>query len=815
MLEQVATELRLAARALWRAPAFTAAAVLTLAIGIGATTVVFGVAYGILHRPLPFPNAERLIRIVQVTEPTATSSRPIRMGLTPNQFVDLQGNTTTLEAVGSYAHAPRTLTGIDVPMRLTGAGVTPGLFAGLGVAPALGRMFVPEDGQRPVLSDPVVILSHRTWLRYFGAKPEIVGQRIALGDTRPLVIGVMPDGFGFPSLAGTSIARNSAGELEDEPEFWLAMAPYQRTETAGGFSAFMSFAILRPGVTLPQALADVRSKLSPLPNGYRASLELVSARREMATAISSVLTIFQLGVTLILLIACVNVTNLLLSRAAHRRHEDAVRAALGASRARVVREHVTESMLLALAGGALGCAFAYALTAAVRTLPPHLLPRLRDIRVDSVVLLFALALSVGTGLLVGLFSGLRAGRSGLFAAAETLGGATRGSAPRRLRPSGVLVVVEIAASMVLLTGAGLLVNSFTRLMNVEPGVEADRAATFRVALTGARYASATAQQAFVGTVLSALRAVPGIESAAATNFALDGGPIDFSLLRVDGTASRHEMRYRQITPDYFRTLGTPLLAGREFRDSDRTATALRVVVNEAFVTRHLAGRNAVGTVIGYGPRASLEVVGVVGNSRASLADRPEPTLYLPADDQASFVMPSLVVRSSAALPVLLPAIRAAVRDADPQLAVYNAVTLDEMLGHAAASSRLYTWVSAWCALIALLLAGIGLYGVLAYSVSTRTREFGIRMALGATSRSVIVAVMRRGLVLSAAGIAAGLTGSLYLSRFLETLLFNLTPRDAATYGLASALFVVVTLVACYLPTRRATRVNPVLALRAE
>jgi predicted permease len=815
MFESLLTDVRVAARALRRHASFAAAAVLTLAIGIGATTAVFSVVYGVLYRPLPFPNADRLVQIVQVTEPTATSPNPIRMGLTPDQFVDLQGSARTLEAVGSYAHAPRTLTGIDPPMRLAGAGVSPGLFAGLGVAPILGRMFVPADGERPVLTDPVVILSHRTWVRYFGADPAIVNRRIALGDTRPLVIGVMPEGFGFPSLAGPSISRNSAGELEDAPEFWLALSPYQRTEPASGFSAFTAFAVLRPDVSPAEALTEVRSRLSPLPRGFRSTVELVAARREMAARVDDVLTMFQMGVTLILLIACVNVANLLLSRAAHRRHENAIRAALGASRTRVIRENVMESILLAIAGGALGCLFAYALVSAVGALPPHLLPRLRDIRVDGVVLLFALGLSVAVGVVVGLFSGWRAARLHAGSAGSYALHGVRSSPHRRLRPSGVLVVAEIAATMVLLTGAGLLINSFTRLLNVDPGFEAEGGMTFRVALPNSRYATPDAQQTFVRTLLDGVRAIPGIDSAAATASSVEGGGIGFFALTIDGRASETEMRLRYVTPGYFRTLRLPVLQGREFDDGDRTATAVRAIVNDAFVRQHLDGRRAVGTVIGYGGQPSLEIVGVVADSRARLDDEAHPTLYLPADSRTPFGQPSIVVRSSSPLSALLPAIRDAVRRADPALAVYDAMTLDEMLGHPAAASRLYTIIAAWCALIALALAAIGLYGVLAYSVSTRTQEFGVRMALGANAGRVVATVMRAAFGLSAAGIAAGLLGSFYLSRFLEALLFDLAPRDGLTYALAVATFLLVTTVACYFPSRRAMRVDPVLALRAE
>jgi predicted permease len=364
-------DIRLAARGLRRNPGFAATAVVILALGIGTTTSVFSVVYGVLLRPLPFPAADRLVQIVQILESKSDDAAtvPARVGLSPEQFVQLQEHSRTLAAIGTYGHASRTLTDIPTAALLNGAGVAPSLFAGLGVRPFLGRTFADEDGDEG--ADPVVILSHRVWVTYFGRDESVIDTRVTLDGERVRVVGVMPEGFGFPSLASASGSRNSAGELEDAPEFWLPSRPFTRLGPSQGFSIFMSFALVREGVKIERATTEVRSLLPPLPDGRKLPVELISARHEMGRRVSNALTVFQLGVALLLLVACVNVTNLLLARAAHRHRELAIRVALGASRFRITRDALAESLLLAIAGGMAGVALAYAIVSAIPTLPPH------------------------------------------------------------------------------------------------------------------------------------------------------------------------------------------------------------------------------------------------------------------------------------------------------------------------------------------------------------------------------------------------------------------------------------------------------------
>jgi putative ABC transport system permease protein len=818
-MESFLRDIRLAARGLRRNLGFTAVAVITLALGIGATTTVFSVVYGVLLRPLPFPHAARLVQIIQTLE-AGPGEEGHRAGLSPDQFANLRDYSTTLEAVGVLGmYSSRTLSGIPVPVRLNGASVTVGLFGGLGVAPILGRLF-QEDDAAPG-ADPVVVLSERTWRRHFAADTGIIDRRIALGDTQTRVVGVMPAAMTFPSLADPSLSRDSVGELQDAPEFWMPIRPFERSGPSEGYTVLQAWALLKPDTSLEQAEAETRSIAGPLPNGKKPPLELVGAREEMGLPARRVLLIFQAGVTLVLLIAVINVINLLLARAAGKRHELAVRAALGAGRARIVREGMSEALLLSLVGGALGCALAYALTGALQALPPHVLPRLRDIRVDTIVLAFALAVSIVTGLCVGLWSTWRAGR---VDASVWLQRRHWLDSPRRgLRPSSMLVVLEIGAAMMLLTTSGLLVNSFIRLVRVDVGYDPRGVLTFEVELRRSRYAAGEARNRFLNDLSTGIRAIPGVESVGAEN----RGGIGFYPLFVDGQpAGNAHAEFRSITPDYFRTLRLPILEGREFRADDIRARPGSVIVNESFVRRHVPTGSALGRSLRFAPwLGSLEIVGVVADAKRAFNAGDEPALYLPPDGTDGIANLTMLARVSNRNGVtssaggvsegVVTAVREALRQLDPQMAAYNVTTLEETLSHQSANPRFHGLLSMACAVVALLLAVIGLYGVLAYSVRARWREFGIRVALGATAGTVLSDVLRQALTLTGIGLAAGLAGSYLATRSLTSLLFGVTPHDATTFVAVSALFIATALCAAYIPSRRATRLDPAVALRAE
>jgi putative ABC transport system permease protein len=810
-MESLLRDFRIAVRGLIRNPGFSAVAIVTLALGIGATTSVFSVVYGVLFRPLPFPRADRLVQIVQLME-EEPGGEPHRVGLTPDQFLNLQEHATTLDAVGVFAPASRVLTGVSLPAQLNGAAVLPELFDGLGARPLRGRTFKPEDGEAGF--GQVVILSYGTWRTHFGGREDIIDTRITLDDKPTHVVGIMPESFTFPSLAGPSMRRNSAGEIEDAPEFWITGGRFERSQPAG-FNILRAHALVKPGVRYEQALAEVRSLIGPLPNGKVLPVELVNARVEMGRETSQPLAIFQLGMVLVLLIACVNVVNLLLTRAAGRRRELAVRMALGASRGRLVREGLTETVVLSIIGGALGCALAYALIAALHTLPPHVLPRLRDIHIDGIVLTFALGLSIATGLLVGLFSGLRVARASV---SSQLRPQSPYTLPRgRLRPSSVLVIAEIGAAVVLLTGGGLLVNSFIRLMHVDVGYNPRNVATFQVSLPNARYPTSESRERLARDIASGLRTLPGVNAVSATDGAVTYSAISFYPLAIDGkraATAESEIRHRHVAPDYFRTLGIRLVQGRDFRDNDWSPVTSKVIVNQAFARQHFPNSSPIGHHLTWWKFPDLEVIGVVADSRERPDGDIERSFYLPFDTGYEGRM-VVLIRTETDPTATLSAARGVVAGIDRQLASYDAASLEEVFAHSAASPRLYGLVSLSCAIVALTLAAIGLYGVLAYSVGSRTHEIGVRIALGAEARTLRWQVLRQGLVITTVGLAIGLAGSYASGRALSSLLFGITRGDLTTIAIAAILLLATAIAACLVPSIRATRVDPVVALRAE
>jgi putative ABC transport system permease protein len=815
-MESLLRDLRLTSRSLRRNPVFAIVSVLTLALGIGATTTVFSVVYGVLFRPLPFPYADRLVQIVQTVR-APREPKPFRAGLTDDQFVNLQEFATTLDAVGSWGHAPATLRLPTISVRLNGGAISAGVLEGLGVQPVLGRTLHRQDSEPG--AERIVLLSYQTWRRYLGSRRDIVDTRIDLEGIPTRVVGVMPESFTFPSLASPTMTRNSEGELEDAPEFWVPIHRYERpVGAAGGFTLWQAFAMVKSGVSVEQAEAQVRSVLGSLPPGWTSRIELVSARNEIGRPLSRTLMIFQLGVTLILVIACVNVINLLLARASGRRRELAIRMALGASRGRILREGIAEALLLSLVGGAGGCIITYGLNAALQVLPPHVLPRLRDIRVDTVVLAFVMGLSVVNGLAIGLLSAWRSSRlNGIDSLHQrTLRGGTS-NRHAQIRPSSVLVIVEIAAAVVLLTSASLLVRSFVRLAAVDLGYEPKGLLTFKVSLPSTRYPNSETRYRFYDELAAGIGGLPGVVSVSGAERGLSGSPIGSYPLYVDGNVvpgGNQEIRYRGVSPDYFRTLSVPIVEGREFRRDDRAPTATQVVINTAFARRYLAGRSPIGRRIRYS-NWQLEIIGVAADTR----DRPDqpgnPTLFMPATYSGFLREIVMFVRTVRDPSATLAAARAVVTRIDPLVAPYDGADVEEMIAHSSASPRLYSLVSFCCGAIALLLAMIGLFGVLAYSVGSRTHEFGIRMALGAERRLVMWQVLRNGVWLTCIGLVVGLAGSYAAARGLSTLLFGVTPGDAASFAGTASLLLITTLLACYIPSRRATDIDPVVALRSE
>jgi putative ABC transport system permease protein len=811
MVEAIIRDARFAARGLLRSPGFTAVSVLTLAFGIGATTAVFSVVYGAMFRPLPFPTADRLVQVVQLLPPPPAGGAQYHGGLTPDQITEWRATSRTLAHIGYYSHTSMSLTDVAIPVRLNGAGISMPLFRALGVAPLKGRIFV-EDDELPG-NERVVVLSYSTWAGRFGASDDVLERSITLAGRPYRVIGVMPEGFGFPSLATPSMSLNSAGELDGAPEFWvpLTVQPRPQGPATAGMTLVPTYALLRSDVTLQEATAEVNT-LMPARVGERYPIELVSARVEQSREIRPVLLLFQAAVLFVLFIACANVINLLLARAASRRRELMIRLALGATRLQVTRYAVAEALLIGLAGGALGCVLAYQAVALVRTLPPYVLPRLSEIRVDYVVLALACAVSIAAGILVGVTTAVRTLRSG--GDGGTAGWGSRGgSAGRQHRPSRALVVAETAAGVILLAGAALLLSSFVRLTQVERGLDAESVFTFRISLP-ARYKDAVAQYAFHDELAAALRRVPGVSSIGASGGMLGHSAIGFSIT-IDGRQQRAPILFQTITPGVVATLGVPL-RGRDFTGRDRAEHASVALVNRSFAERFFPGKDPIGQRIAFQAWEGLEIIGVVGDTRTRELDTEiRPAIYVPQETSAAgFGAPTYVVRATNDVGIAA-VIRAAAAQLDPNAVVFDATPLSAVLARSVTSPKLYSATALGFAIVAVALAALGLYGVLSYSIGTRTREFGIRIAVGASARTLIITVLCEAVGTVLLGVAIGMAGALYLSRFLEALLYGVQPQDPATLAAVAILFLVIAALACYVPARRATRVDPIAALRAE
>ena len=800
MLEALWRDCRFAVRALRRSPGFTATAVLTLGLGIGATTAVFSVVYGTVFRPLPFPNASRLVQVVQLFPNPDDPADPSRRGLSPEQIRAAQGSTQTLTGIGyaiPFAY-DATLTGTGTPVRLAGTSVSASLFQALGVQPIRGRLYEEEE-------PAVVLLSYESWRRYFGNDDAVVGRIVTLNEQPTRIVGVMPRDFGFPSIAQPD-ALTSSGTPADTPEFWrpLALRPTR------GSSVMMAttYALLREGYTAPQAAAELSSILPPypFPRFPRSGVDVVNLRDETARTVRPILLAFQAGVALVFLVACINIVHLLRARGAQRRPELWIRTALGASRGHILRHAVAESLLLSLAGGALGVLLAYALTGAVRLLPPHVLPRLAQISVDATVLGFAFVISATAGVTVGLFAASRAGGRAI----PSPGRATQE------RRSDVLLVAEIAAAVVLLVTGGLLLNSSVRLATTPMGFDGRGVLAFGVAVPLSRYPTSDAQEALYDHFTTAWRRLPGVASVA---MGTDGnvlGPSSIGWpLVIGGRTIEDNITFRHVSAGFFETLGVPVVAGREFSTTDPAEAPRTVIVNASFARRYYGGVNITGERIGFDTHKGLEIVGVVADVRAAPGAPTEPIIYFPVRAIVGSAGVVGLVRASGDPLALVDAIRRIVAERDPGLVVYDVQTMDAMLARSTITSRFYAAVSSAFAVAASLLAALGLYGVLMHSVARRTREFGVRTALGAQRRTLIAGVMRRGVLVALCGTAAGVWAAVPASRVIETLLFDVTRLDLVTFTAVTLLFLLVAAVACYVPSRRATSVDPAVALRAE
>ena len=817
MMNSFWQDVRYGWRTLMKTPGFTLVALLTLALGIGANTALFSVINAVLLRPLPFAAPERLVAVRSTDQRTSTNG----FASTWPDFVDWRAQQTTFEGLAAYSNRSFTLTGMGEAARLNGALITSNLFTLLGTSPQLGRQFTPEEEQPGAHA---VLLSHGLWQSRFSGDPQIAGRTLLLGGVSYTIVGVMPQGFRFP-------VTGEAAEL------WISMG----IEGEGRVPRFVQrgnhwidvIGRLKPGVTLAQAQADLGrigeqlSKQYPDTNNSVGVATIPLMKFVVGNVSAALWTLFA-AVGCVLLIACANVANLALARAATRQREIAVRAALGAQRGRVLRQLLTESMLLASGGGVLGALLALWGTEALLKLVPPGLPRAAETTLDWRVLGFTLLVSLLTGVLFGLAPAWQMRQTVKTGLTEALKDGSRGAGDSvsggRLR--NTLVVAQVSLAFCLLLAAGLLLNSFWRLQQVKPGFDPHNLLSFRLRLPDARYREPQQISDFYARLTERLKALPGVTEAAATmTMPLSGSNADVGLA-IEGEPSDpnrpfpYDTNLRIVQAGYFRTLGIELLQGRDFDARDKRGATDVVIINETLARRNFPNQNPIGRRIqpSIGDERGMpwrEIIGVVRDVRhASLSEASGAECYLTHTQSAQPGM-GVAIRTTNDPHALIAAVRNEVRALDAELPVFAIKTFEEYLYESVAQPRFTTLLLSLFGVVALLLTAIGLYGVLAYGVTQRTREIGVRLALGAQPRDVIKLVLKRGLALTLLGVGLGASASLLLTRLLKDFLFEVSATDPLTFVTIAVMLLSVALFACLIPARRATKVNPLGALRYE
>ncbi len=788
---------RYALRQLARTPGFTVVAILTLALGIGASGAIFSVVNGVLLRPLAYPHPESLVRVHEILQKFG------RFSVAPATFLDWRQQNTVFERIGAMNSTGATLVGATGAERIAGGLVSWDMFDLLQVTPALGRTFRADEDVPG--KDTVVILSHGMWQRRFAGDRGILGQTLTLSGTPVTVIGVMPAGLVFMS----------------EAEFWRPLALSANPTRGGHFLGVI--ARLKPGVTVQQAGAEMKTISERLAVQYpdasaNESAEVIGLQESVVAGIRPALLTLLGAVGVVILIACANVANLLLVRASVRGKEIAIRTALGAGRGRLILQMLSESIVLALAGGSVGLLLAYLAIRPLQTLSAGSIPRVANVSIDGSVLLFALGISVATGILFGLAPAWQASRSSIGSVLKEGGRSSTASSGRWVR-SGILVA-EVAMSIVLLVGAALLLRSFARLTNVDPGFRPEHVLAFRVALPNT-YPKRPQRVAFFNTLLDRLGALPEITAAGMTQALPMRGDYILSFTIQGQPAPKPNegpsANYRAVSPNYFQAMGIPLVRGRTITERDGEQSPMVAVVDQKFVERHFPDRDPIGQGIdiGNGSDGFYEVVGVVGNVRdASLETSPAPTMYVSFTTDVFSGM-WVVARTTGDPTALAAAVRQTVHGIDRSLAAFAMTPLATAVSDSVAQRRFSMLLLGLFALIALFLAAVGLYGVVAYSVSQRTQEIGLRMAIGAQRGDVLRMVVGGGMKLAVVGVAIGVASALALAQLVATMLFEVTPFDPASYSATALVLLAVAALACYVPARRAMRVDPIVALRQE
>ena len=798
-------DIRYSVRLMVKSPGFTAVAVVTLALGIGANTAIFSIVNAVLLRPLPYPHSERLVRGTWQLETGEIDA------VTALVFEYWKDHTSAFEAVAGYSgiNSGFNLAGGADPERVRGLQVSEGFFRVLGIDPAMGRGFLEEE-DRPGAA-PVVVVSDALWRSYFGGDPNLIGKEVQVNGRSRTVVGILPAAFQFEAPVDVLLPLQLKADVRDDGQNTGLIAR------------------LKPDVTPAQAQAEVEQLLPAFRIEYPTHLQagergmlLAGYRQSIVGDAGKTLWLLFGAVGFVLLIACANVANLLLARASARKGEIAIRIALGASRRRLMRQMLTESWLLALSGSLAGLLVALWSVPALLAFTPRKLPRLNEIGLDHQAVLFAVAASFVTSLLFGIAPAWRATRLDVNQAIKSA--SSRNSAGRLdSRVRGLLVVSEVALSLVLLIGAALLIESFIKLRAVNLGFDPNQVTTAQASLTSQRYRTTAQVWAFEQQVLDRLTSLPGVVAAAtASNVPLERGLRMGVGIESAGERNTQTVWVRAISPRYFQALKVPMLSGREFNDADTQTSALVVIVNKTLAQRYWSGRDAQSEQISRQGKA-LQVVGVAGDIREMALDQAvEPTIYIPAPQMPDGLMVAMnrwfltswIVRTSGPVD-LTAALQQAMKEADPQMPLANVRPMTQVISSSIASQQFILLLMGVFAGLALVLTAVGIYGVLSYQVSRRTNEIGIRMALGAGVGDVLKLVIGQGLRLALMGVAIGVAAAYGLTRLIANMLFGVSATDPVVFAVVALLLTGVALGACFVPARRATKVDPMIALRYE
>jgi putative ABC transport system permease protein len=799
-------DLRYAVRMLAKRPGFTAVAVLALALGIGANTAIFSVVNAVLLRPLGYLEPDRLL---MVWENHTARQGPETEWTSPPTFADWRDQNNVFDSVAALQGWGPTVTGGAEPERLVGAAVSHDMFKVLGVEPALGRGFRLEEDRAG--GERVVILGHGVWKRRFGGEPSILDRAITLNGEPYTVIGVMPEGFRFPIISNA--------------EAWTPLLQTVNSTCGRGCYTLRTVARLKPGVTIERARQEMGALAEGLAEKYPEAnkgigVTLISLHEQVVGSLKPMLLVLLGAVGFVLLIACANVANLMLARAATRTKEIAIRTALGASRARLVKQLLTESLLLSMAGGALGLLLAFWLVDVMVAFSPRGTPRLDEVAIDKTVLAFTLLVAVATGIVFGLMPALQTTRPDFGNALKEGKGTDAASGGKRVRSA--LVVAEVALALMLLIGAGLLIKSFANLLNVDPGFNPSNVLTLQLSLPRTRYPEGKQVSAFYADLMGRIQSLPGVESVGAGSSLPLVGPNTDTDFQIEGRPAPPPGEgtgawYSLVTSDYFQTMGMRIMSGRSFNERDQAESPDVIIISETMARRYWPGEDPVGKHILTGNSNSdrREIVGVVGDVKHFGIDADaRPTMYFPHAQALARLM-TVTVRTTADPASLAATARSQVWSIDKELSVSNISNMEEIVSTSIAQPRLVMLLLGAFAALALILAAVGIYSVIAYAVTQRTREIGIRMALGAQAADVLKLIVGQGMLLTVAGVAVGLAGAFALTRFMQSFLYEVDAIDPVTFAVISVLLVSVALLASYIPARRAAKVDPMIALRHE